>query len=415
MDKIQTVRINSLSYGGQGIGKLENGKVVFVSYALPEETVKIEIIKKKKSFAIGRILEIIEPSEKRIEPLCSAFGKCGGCVWQNIPYEEQAKIKESQVREIISHQIELKEEIFKPIIKAVNPWRYRNKIEFSYGMDKAGQIFLGLFRSNSYKIIDLDDCFLTDDKIKEILKTGRNFAKENNLTVFKMKKNEGLLRSLIVRYGFNTQELMINLVAANSDLPTSHLISGKNKIKEKIDDLTFLISPESFFQSNTNMTEVLLNTILNLIDSDKLENIYDLFCGTGIIGLFIAGKTKKPLIGIESNDSTILDAKENAELNQIGNTHFITGEVEKAILDISGNITANGLIIVDPPRVGLHPKALKVLTELKSATIIYVSCNPTTLARDLAAFVNSGFKIEVIQPIDMFPQTYHIETIVKLT
>jgi len=453
-----SVNIEKLAFGGAGIGYLEHDEkklVVFVENTIPGDSVEAEITRIKPNYLEARLSNIKKPSDLRIEPRCKHFGICGGCTLQNLKYQDQLEIKESQVKEALSHIGGIKDVKVLPIIGfnkgEEGPWFYRNKMEFSFGTDIDGDVTLGLHpKHRSYDVFQIEECFLEDSDIGEMLKTVAEFMNENNISPYNYKNDSGLLRTFFVREGKRTGERMINMVvsdapflkqkefikmlvqAKNFKAPTSiyltnqivkkghrtefveNLIFGEPYLNEKMQlengaSLEFEILPQSFFQTNTLQAEILYKTVIDLGGIKKDDIVYDLFCGTGTIGLFCAHKADH-VLGVDINESAILNARANAEKNGLNNIKFYIGDVFEIISD---RVEKPNVIIVDPPRVGLGDKLCEHLLQVSAPKIVYVSCNPTTLARDLKVLC-SKYKLISVQPVDMFPHTYHIETVCEL-
>lgn len=434
--EIIEIEIEKVAFGGSGIGHYDD-RVVFVADAVPGDIVKASLTRIKPKFFETKITEIIKKSDMRIEPRCPHFKECGGCTLQYLAYEDQLKIKEAQVVEALEHIGGYKNPPVKEIIGNKSPWYYRNKMEFSFADG-----LLGLHpKGYRYEVFELKNCYLQTEKTANIVQIVQAFTQKHNLKPFNYKKGEGLLRSLIVRFGKNTKERMVNLVISHEefehkaefkellkDFATSiyitriiqskgrrtetveELIYGKKVILEKMCDLKFEILPQAFFQPNTLQAETLYRTVGELGEITKTDTVFDLFCGTGTIGLFLADKAKE-VYGADNNESAIKNAVENARLNNITNVKFHAGDAYKAVKewDINPDVT-----VVDPPRSGLSKKLCEKLAKLKTPKIIYVSCNPTTQARDLQILKKHGYKLITMQPIDMAPHTYHIETVAKL-
>ncbi|MFC1599475.1 23S rRNA (uracil(1939)-C(5))-methyltransferase RlmD [Patescibacteria group bacterium] len=434
--EIIEVEIKKIAFGGAGIGHYDN-RVVFVADTVPGDIVKASLTRIKPKFFEARFKEFIQESEMRIEPRCPHFEECGGCTLQYLTYEDQLIIKEAQVKEALEHIGGFKNPHVKKIIGNKTPWFYRNKMEFSFSEGK-----LGLHpKGYRYEVFELKECYLQTEKTAEIVQKVQKFAKEHNLEPFHYKKGKGLVRNLVIRFGKNTKERMVNLVISNEefnfknefkellkDFATSiyvtriiqnkgrrtetveELIYGKSVLLEKMCGLKFEILPQAFFQPNTLQAETLYRTVAELGEISDKDIVFDLFCGTGTIGLTLAGKAKQ-VYGADNNESAIRNAIENASLNDVTNIKFHTGDAYKAVKEwnIKPDVT-----VVDPPRSGLSKKLCKKLAKLKTPKIIYVSCNPTTQARDLQILKKHGYKLISVQPIDMAPQTYHIETVAKL-
>lgn len=439
--EIIEVEIQKIAFGGSGIGHYNN-RVVFVPNSVPGDIVKAALTRIKPKFFEAKLAEFIKKSHLRIEPRCPHFNECGGCSFQYLAYEDQLKIKEAQVVETLKHIGEFKNPPVKEIIGNKTAWFYRNKMEFSFSYGEKDEVLLGLHpKGYRYEVFDLKKCYLQTNKTAEIVEKVQKFVQDHNLKPFNYKKGEGLLRSLIVRFGKNTKERMINLVISHEnfehkaelkellkDFATSiyitriiqnkgrrtetveELIYGKKVLLEKMCDLKFEILPQAFFQPNTLQAETLYRTVAELGDITKTDTVFDLFCGTGTISLFLADKAKQ-VYGADTNESAIHNAVENARLNNISNVKFHAGDAYKAVKEwnIHPDVT-----VVDPPRSGLSKKLCEKLAKLKTPKIIYVSCNPTTQARDLQILIKHGYKLVTMQPIDMAPQTYHIETVAKL-
>jgi 23S rRNA (uracil1939-C5)-methyltransferase len=439
---VEKVRIDSLAYGGQGVGRLENGKVAFIRGALPSELVLAKIYRKKRSYVEGRTLEILEASAERMVPRCPHFGPCGGCTWQNMSYQSQLQTKEQQVKEILCHPQELGNPPISPIVGMDQPWYYRNQSELTFGLWD-GQVILGQHLPGSFSLIeDLSHCYILSANSSEIFDAVRDFSNERRLLPYNRKAHQGLLRNLAVRIGKNTGELMANLVTSPGEFPQfafarylkerisptsivwttttslsdryspekESVLWGSNYLYEILGKLKFEISAHSFFQTNSSMAERMCQVIEEMTEATGDETVLDVYSGIGTIGLFIAGSVKQ-VYGIESSPSAVEDAKINARLNKVDNAKFVCAKAEDYLDSFSGKELQ--IAVLDPPRAGVHPKVIASLLKIKPERIIYVSCNPTTLVRDLVLLAE-GYRIEAVQPIDMFPQTYHIEAVVKL-
>ena len=439
--EIIEVEIRKIAFGGSGIGHYDD-RIVFVADTVPGDVVKASLTRIKPKFFEAKLNSFIKESEMRIEPRCPHFKECGGCSLQYLAYEDQLKIKEAQVVEALEHIGGFKNPPVKEIIGNKSSWFYRNKMEFSFSYGQTDEVLLGLHpKGYRYEVFDLKECYLQTDKTAEIVEKVQKFVQKHNLKPFNYKKGEGLLRSLIVRFGKNTKERMINLVISHEDFElkaefkellndfatsiyitriiqnkgrrtetVEELIYGKKVLLEKMCNLKFEILPQAFFQPNTLQAETLYKTVAELGEVSKTDTVFDLFCGTGTIGLFLADKAKE-VYGADTNESAIQNAIENARLNKITNIKFHAGDAYKAVKEwnIKPNVT-----VVDPPRSGLSKKLCEKLAKLKTPKIIYVSCNPTTQARDLQILKKHGYKLITMQPVDMAPHTYHIETVAKL-
>ena len=475
------LEISDLAYGGKSVAKLD-GLVVLIkggagvspptASGIPGDIVKVEIVKRKSNFAEAKILEIIKESDLRTKPVCSHFGLCGGCSWQDLKYEDQLKFKTKQVKESLKHIGGFSDFPIQETLGSDEIFYYRNKMEYAFTPDANQQLILGLHpRERFDKVFDLKECFLQSEKANQIVDFVRRFAKEKELTPYDFKERSGFLRFLTIREGKNTDMTMVNLVTNKGEFPfkdefssrifsnfpfvksivrninsklaniavgeEEELLGGERTITEKLGKFKFEISSNSFFQTNTHQAEKLYEIVLNMADLQGDESVLDLYCGTGTISIFLSQRAKK-VIGVESVEESVRNAQRNAELNGVTNCEFVCGEVKKVLAKFSavgGSLPVRpclptgrqagayggvddkeipDLVVVDPPRAGLHKHVVKSLLDIKPPKIIYVSCNPSTLARDLKILCEEYYKLERVQPIDMFPHTYHIETVVKL-
>ncbi|MEO6327632.1 MAG: 23S rRNA (uracil(1939)-C(5))-methyltransferase RlmD [Ginsengibacter sp.] len=459
---IQNLAITGYAAEGKALGHLD-GKVIFVELAVPGDVVDIIIIKSKKDWAEGKIIRFKEYAEERVEPFCIHFGICGGCKWQMLPYENQLEYKQLQAEQNLRRigKVELPEVL--PIIGADEIVYYRNKLEFTFsnkryllpeeietlqpgsGANMEGA--LGYHAAGIFdKIIDIEECYLMNDINNVIRNTLRTFVKENNLSYYDIKNHAGWLRNIIIRYATNKQ-LMLNLVVAYEDKPgikkiadyllqkipaittflytintkwndsifdlTPQIYSGKGFIIENIENFHFKISPKSFFQTNTKQAEKLYKAVRSFAELTGKEIIYDLYCGTGSIGIFLSKGAKK-IIGVEAIKAAIDDARKNALINDVDHALFFSGDVIKVCTDEFFSVHGKpDVIITDPPRAGMHEKLVNKLLEIEAPKIVYVSCNIATQARDIN-LLGEKYKVIKIQPIDMFPHTHHIECVCLL-
>ncbi len=450
--------IESIAFGGAGVGRHrvnDRNFVIFVEDSVPGDIVKVRIGGKKRSHAFGYITEFVKKAENRITPRCKHFGmegeRCGGCSLQNLNYSDQLKIKEQNVRDAITRIGGFDESTVLPITGCENEWFYRNKMEFSFSRDEAGKLTLGLHvRRRHHDVTGLSECFLFADWIGDFVKGMREFFIDVDEKGFFGDEMKPL--SLVVREGKRTGEIMVNLIIENGvpkfeneftnkvkellkgrDLKSIYLtrignkkgskktlfeklLDGERVIHEKMEigpdfTLEFEILPQSFFQPNTLQAEKLFRTALDFADPKPDETVYDLYCGAGTISLALS-KSAKKIYGIELNKAAIVNANNNAKKNNIVNVEFLEGDAGKRMPDIG---EAPDLVVVDPPRGGLHEDVIFNIADLKPRKIVYVSCNPSTLARDLKIFNKTGYTLLRVQPVDMFPQTYHIECVAELT
>jgi 23S rRNA (uracil1939-C5)-methyltransferase len=445
---IVDLEISDLAYGGKSVAKLD-GFVVLLRGGIPGDIVKAEIVKKKRNFAEAKILEIVRESDLRTKPICSHFGLCGGCSWQDLKYEEQLKFKTKQVKECLEHIGGFWDYPVQDALGSDEIFYYRNKMEYAFAPHPDRQLILGLHPKERFdQVFDLKECFLQSEKANQIVGFVRAFVKERKMIPYNLKERSGFLRFLAIRESKNIDMTMVNLVTNKGEFPfkeefssrlfsnfpfvksvvrnissklaniaigeEEELLGGERTITEKLDKFTFEISSNSFFQTNTKQAEKLYETVLNMADLQGDELVLDLYCGTGTISIFLSQNAEK-VMGVESVEESVKNAQRNAELNGVTNCEFICGEVKKVLAKYEADKEIPDVVVVDPPRAGLHKHVVKSLLSIKPAKIIYVSCNPSTLARDLKILCEKYYKLEKVQPIDMFPHTYHIETVVGLT
>ncbi len=417
------VKIEKIAFGGKGMGHYDE-RIIFVNDTVPGDLVECSFTRIKTNFFEAKLQKIIKPSDLRIKPRCKHFRECGGCSWKYLPYKEQLKLKENHVKEILEHIGGFKNAEVKPIIDCDDPWFYRNKMEFGFYKKKVG-LHPKVYR---YEVFDLKECFLENKEIPRILKKIRKIIQPGfvSITIRESKNNNERLINLTYTESRIDREKFINLIKpfATSIYLTKKIaikgqktkfieehLFGKKTLTEELCALKFEILPGAFFQPNTLQAEKLYKKAAELSEIGPKDTVLDLFCGTGTIGMTIAKKANK-VYGIDTNESAIVNAKQNAKNNSIKNIQFIAGDAYKKVKEL--NLKAD-IVIVDPPRCGLNQKLCEKLIEIKPKTIIYISCNPTTQARDLKLLSDSGYKLNLMQPIDMAPHTYHIETVAKLT
>lgn len=441
--------IVSQGYEGEGIAKINDTFTVFIEGALKGERVNVRIVKSKKSFAYGKLLEVIEPSLERCEAKCSIHKRCGGCKLQYSTYKEQLNFKFERVKDCITKIGKLDESIVQFPLGMDEPWRYRNKVQLPIGMVN-GELKIGFFAPRSHEIIDMETCLIQDEIADKVVGITRTWIKKNNIKPYNIdgKYDEtGILRHIMIRRGFTTNEVMVVLVTNGSKLPNKDefisLITenipgiksivqninskptnvilgqecitlwGESTISDYIGEFKFNISPLSFFQVNPVQTEVLYNKALEYAGLTGDETVFDAYCGTGTITLFLSQKAKK-VYGVEIIPQAIENANINAKENNVNNVEFFVGESEVVIPDLINKGIKADVVVVDPPRKGCDVKLLNAITNIDAKKIVYVSCDPSTLARDLAILEENGYKTVRVQPVDMFPHTAHIETCVLL-
>ena len=441
------VRIDKTEFPSMGIGTLE-GKKIYVKGAFPGQLVTGRVKKKREAFAELKLMSVDERAEYEINPPCEHFGICGGCTSQNLKYEKQLELLSEEFKALLE-EAGLPTNNYKGIIGSKEQWEYRNKMEFTFGdFEKGGELTLGMhMKGKSFGIITVDKCLIVDEDFRTVIKATVEYFRTQNLPYYRVMKRDGYLRHLVIRKAINTGELMVNLVTTTqidfdlseyveilknqnykgklvSVLHTENnsfsdavvpekvnLLFGKDYIMEELLGLKFKISPFSFFQTNTKGAESLYSIVRDYIGESNNKVVFDLYCGTGTIGQIAASNAKK-VVGIELIEEAVEAAKENAKLNNLDNCEFLAGDVAEIIKNVKDKPDT---IILDPPRSGVHPKALEYVIKFNAKEIIYVSCNPKTLVENLNTLIGAGYKIVESSVKDMFPNTPHAEAIVKLT
>ena len=440
------VDIVDIGQGGVGIGKYD-GFTVFVEGGLIQDKLKVKINKSKKNYAVGDIVEIINPSPFRVSRVCDdSLKDCGGCQIQELDYQKQLDIKTNEVKQVIARIGKLNDVLIHDTIGMEKPFRYRNKAQFPIqSINNLPSI--GFYKKKSHDIVETDKCVIQHDINDKIVKIIKTYINAYNVSIYDEKSHKGLLRHLVTKVGFTTGEVMVVLVANGGKLPylnelTSVLkenipgfktlvvninkektnvilgkkniiIYGDGKINDYIGDLIFEISPLSFFQVNPLQTEVLYNKALEYADLKENDTVFDIYCGIGTISLFLAQKANK-VYGIEIVSDAIKDANINAKLNNLDNVEFYVGKAEEVVPKMYNEGKKANVVVVDPPRKGCDEKVLDTIISMKPDRVVYVSCNPSTLARDLKYLDEHGFKCVEIQPVDMFPHTMHVECVAKI-
>ncbi|MEO8961878.1 MAG: 23S rRNA (uracil(1939)-C(5))-methyltransferase RlmD [Ginsengibacter sp.] len=457
---LENVPVTGYVAEGKALARV-NGKVIFIQGAVPGDIVDVLLTKNKKDWSEGNTIQIKEYSSERVTPFCIHFGICGGCKWQMLPYHKQLEYKEQETRDVFQRIGKLKDALVLPIIGSDDTVHYRNKLEFTFSNKKflTGEQLkelgneewpggaLGYHVPRLYdKIIEIEECWLMDDINNVIRNKLREFTEKNSYTYYDIKEHKGWLRNLVIRY-CTTGELMVNVVFGYDDkkerdnichfmleeIPqittllytinpkwndslndlSPCIVHGKGYIVEKLGEFNFKISPKSFFQTNTKQAENLYKVVQEFAALNGSEIVYDLYCGTGSIGIFLSNDTKK-IIGVDVIEDAVNDARENARLNQINHASFYSGDV----IEICNGefFKLHGMpdiVIVDPPRAGLHNKLTNKLLEISAPKMVYVSCNVATQARDLQLLCEK-YTVEKLQPVDMFPHTHHIECVALL-
>ena len=440
------LRVDSLAYGGSGVTRHE-GFVVFVRGGVPGDDVRARVTKVKRGFAEGVVTEIVTPSESRVEAPCRHFGVCGGCRFQDLDYDVQVAEKERQVRDALVRIGRFPDPPLEPILPAASQFAYRNKLEYSFTSTDHG-IDLGFHRAGRWdEVIGIEECLLTTDIGNAIRLAVRDWAREERLEAYDQESGVGYLRHLVVREGRNTGQALVVLVTApgerfetgylvdvlrrfpevrsihwaindtpaeQTNLPT-RLLWGEDAIEEEILGLRFRVRPSAFLQTNTEMAARLYELAREYAALTGTENVYDLYCGTGTIGLALAAQAKA-VWGLEISEEAVACAIENAELNGIENARFFAGNVGQTVEELREEAGEPDVVVVDPPRAGLAGKALRRTGALGAPRLVYVSCNPTTLASDLQVLRDEyGYRLERCKPVDMFPHTPHVESVSALT
>ncbi|MBI6012880.1 23S rRNA (uracil(1939)-C(5))-methyltransferase RlmD [Clostridium perfringens] len=441
--------IISQGYEGEGIAKIDNKYPIFIEGALKGEKVKVRIVKVNKNFAYGKLIEVLEPSEERVNPSCAIYKRCGGCKLQHASYKAQLDFKWDRVKDCVSKIGKLDPTIVKYPLGMENPWRYRNKVQLPIGLIN-GEVKIGFFAPRSHDIIDMESCLIQDEIGDKVVKLTREWIEKFNIRPYNVDgeyDEKGIVRHIMIRRGFTTNEVMIVLVTNGEKLPhkeefvdlmvknipgiksiiqninskktnvilglESKTLWGEDTISDYIGDFRFNISPLSFFQVNPTQTEVLYGKALEYANLTGNEEVFDAYCGTGTITLFLSQKAKK-VYGVEIIPQAIDNAWINAKENKVENVEFFVGESEVVIPDLINKGVKADVVVVDPPRKGCDKKLLDAITNIDAKKIVYVSCDPSTLGRDLKVLEENGYKTLEVQPVDMFPNTAHIENVALL-
>lgn len=465
------VKITDIGVNGEGIGRVD-GYTLFIKDAVIGDTVEARVMKAKKNYGYARMLKIVEPSSERVKPRCMYARKCGGCQIQEMSYKQQLLYKEQKVRgsleRIGGFSEELLDRVFEPIVGMEDPFEYRNKAQFPFGTDKEGNPVTGFYAGRTHDIIANTDCALGVPENREILELILDFMKRSNIPAYDEKTGKGLLRHVLIRYGFTTKEIMVCFVINGKQIPQAdrlierlvkipgmtsicmsvnmrqtnvilgdsyEVLWGQGYITDYIGKIRYQISPLSFFQVNPVQTEKLYSLALEYADLKGGETVWDLYCGIGTISLFLAQKAAK-VYGVEVVPQAIEDARRNAEINGITNAEFFVGKAEEVLPEYdksaarinsqeSAELQEEGkgtgrrpyvdVIVVDPPRKGCDETLLRTIVEMAPEKVVYVSCDPATLARDLKVLCAEGYEIKKVRAVDQFPMTVHVETVVLLS
>lgn len=440
------IEIVDIGDEGEGIGRSE-GMTIFVEGALPGDVVSCQIVEQKKSYAKAKLKKVVKPSPFRVEAPCSVYHSCGGCQIQDLAYETQLKYKENMVLNALKRVGQFADAEVKPIIGMKDSFRYRNK-GFYPVQGNIAQPLIGFYKKNSHSVVDVRDCLLQDERNAVIIEVIRKYMRDFKVAPYDSRSHEGTIKSVMIRKSEVSGEIMVvlvtsgrklamtktlvnlltaavpNIVSVIQNVHASHsikglgeeskLLFGKSTITDHIGDLKFEISAESFYQVNAKQTEVMYKKAMEYANLSGQETVYELYSGTGTISLFLAQKAKK-VYGIEIIPAAVENARENAKLNHIDNVEFILGNAEDAFVNLYEEGHRADVIVVDPPRSGCEPAVIETMLKMAPLRIVYVSCKPSTLARDLRLLCEGGaYKVEEVQPVDVFGHTSHVESVVKL-
>ena len=456
---LTNVLVENYAAEGKSLARV-NGKVIFMERVVPGDVVNVRLTKVKKDWAEGKVLGMEKFSDDRVEPFCPHFGVCGGCQWQMLPYEKQLQYKHQQVFDNLTRIGKIELPPFQPIIGADQTRYYRNKIEYTFSSKRyllpeelhdeeisAEQNVAGYHAKGFFdKVVNIEVCFLQEEPTNALRKMVRDFGIQNGFTFYDVRTQKGYLRNLQLRI-CRTGEVMVNVVLGYEDEKSRkklldeilkqfpsittllytinqkwndsmhdlspQVYAGKGYVIETLEDFQFKIGPKSFFQTNTSQGEKLYQITRDFAELNGTQTVYDLYCGTGSIGIFVSRNAKK-IIGVETIEEAVADAKENAKLNNIQHAEFFAGDV----IDVCNDefFAQHGrpdVIITDPPRAGMHEKLVRKIIEIEAPLVVYVSCNPATQARDLN-LLSEKYEVTKVQPVDMFPHTHHIENVVQL-
>ena len=425
------LEIDSLAHGGRGVARTD-GYVVFVSGALPGDRVRATLTRAKRDFAEANAVELVEPSPDRVAERCTHGGEpCPGAPWQALPYERQLEEKTLQVDDALRRLGGLEGFELEPIEPAIERWRYRNKFEYSFG-ERDGQLALGFHRRGSWaEVVDVEDCLLASRRNNAARNEVRAWARREGIPAYERHDHSGVLRNLVVREGRRTAQVQTRLVTGPASFtrppvdlhtvvegpgggtagPTGVL--GEEFLEDELAGLRFRVSHAAFFQTNTEMAERLYGIAAEFAGLAGNERVFDLYCGIGTIGLILAPRAGE-VWGVETVPEAIADAQRNAERNGIGNAHFTAADVRLGVGPLLAEAGRPDVVVLDPPRAGLSKKIVRRVIECGARRIVYVSCNPTTLAPNASSLATAGYSLRRIKPVDMFPQTSHVECVALL-
>lgn len=450
VEKNQMVEVvfEDMTHDGAAVAKVD-GYPLFVPNALPGERGQVKVVKVNKGYGFGRLMELLEESPFRIEPSCPVYKQCGGCQLQHLSYEGQLQVKKKQVEDVLKRigHLNLDEINVHPTLGMSEPWRYRNKAQVPVG-EREGGLVAGFYQQRSHEIIDMNACLIQEQTNDDLVQAVRAIAEKYGIPAYDERKHRGVLRHIVARYGKQTGQAMVVLITRSSELPhrkklveditaqfpnvksivqninpkrtnvifgdETKVLWGTETITDTIGDIQFAISARSFYQVNPEQTKVLYDKALQYAQLTGEETVIDAYCGIGTISLFLAQKAKK-VYGVEVVPEAIDDARRNAELNGITNAEFEVGHAEDIMPAWSKAGIRPDVIVVDPPRKGCDETLLHTMINMKPKRIVYVSCNPATLARDLRILEDGGYRTAEVQPVDMFPQTTHVESVVLMS
>jgi 23S rRNA (uracil1939-C5)-methyltransferase len=440
--QIMELVINGFGHNGTGVGRHE-GFTIFIPKAIPGEKVQVRISKVKKTFAEGTLVDIVTPHPERIDPICPHFGVCGGCQLQHISYEEELRLKRQQVIDQLSRIGFFEHVAVHPVLGMEDPWRYRNKVQIPFASVN-GKIVAGFYQLGTHQVVDMETCFIQNQMQTELTRTIKQWVSQLHIPVYNEAEHTGVLRHILLRQGIHTDELMVVLVTNGRKLPNetelvaklretfpnitsiqqnintnktnvilgleNRLLWGAPVIFDTIHGIRFAISPHSFFQVNPIQTEVLYQQVKEYGALTGTETVIDAYCGIGTISLYLADQAKV-VYGMEILPEAIKDAQQNAALNGISNVRFVVGKAEQVLPKWQQEGTKADVIVVDPPRKGCDVAFLDAAVKIHPNRLVYVSCNPATFARDAKYLGEHGYLLQEVQPVDMFPQTSHIEIV----
>ena len=433
------------AHDGRGVVK-HQGIPIFVENLLIGEEAEILITEKKKGFSLGRRLKLITVSAERVKPICELYQYCGGCQLQHMTYEEQLRFKQQRVEEVLKRMGEISVRV-EPILGMANPWRYRHKVQVPFGTNPNGRLIAGFYQKGTHQIIDMEKSYIEDEEADLVLVTLKKLLVRLGIEPADVIKRRGTIRYVLIRKSRAKQEMMVVLITRTGFLPKKQqliealiakhpnirtvvqninpevtnvvlgegelVLFGPGYIEDVLHGLTFRISAKSFFQVNPEQTEVLYQKAMDFANLKPHEIAFDAYCGVGTIGIIAAAKAKK-VIGVEVVPAAVRDAKINADLNQIKNIQFVCEDAAKFMEKMAQQNERVDVVFIDPPRNGCGPALIHALLTLKPSRIVYISCEPSSLARDLKQ-LKEQYQVEVVQPVDMFPQTYHVETCTLLS